>query len=166
MKRAILLILFALWTFCSSTMAFVQMCITTRKGFIYNYLLTEKPVVTFEKGHLHVETQNVSVDYLQDYDYEDVISITFEEVEDFAVGIDETETDKPREVGFQYVDGRTVRLSGLSEDEHITVYSIDGKRIPARIERSGSTAVLLLERYPSGMYIIKTLTQTFKIHKK
>ena len=47
-----------------------------------------------------------------------------------------------------------LRVTGLKDDDHLSVYTMDGKMIPASVSRSGSEAVVDLEGRAHGVYVV------------
>lgn len=133
---------------------------------IYKIILEDKPVVTFTNGGLHIVATNenyVTAEF--DLPFEEMPRFEFAEA-DQTQDIEKVEDEQHIPFRFEFTDGQTVLINGLSETERISVFGIDGRQRPAEIERRTYCATVHLDQLPKGYYIIKTEKHSFKIYKK
>lgn len=134
---------------------------------IYTIILEDKPVVTFSAGSLHVLATNENNVTTAEFDlpFDQMPRFEFTEAEK-TQDIEQVEGNQPVPFRFEFTDGLTVLINGVSETERVSVYGIDGRLRPAEIERRTYGATVHLEQLPKGYYIIKTEKHSFKIYKK
>ena len=134
---------------------------------VYTIVLEAKPVVTFTDEGLHVTASNENNMTTTEFDlsFDKMPRFEFAEA-DQTQDIEEVENNKPMPFRFEFTDGQTVLINGLSETERVSVYGIDGRQRPAEIERRTYGTPVHLDQLPNGYYIIKTEKHSFKIYKK
>lgn len=134
---------------------------------IYTIILEEKPVVTFSNSGLHIKAMNENnvVTAEIDLPFDDMPRFEFTDAEQ-TLDIEEYDDEMPVPFCFEYTDGQTVFINGLSEPEYVSVYGIDGRRRPADIERHTRSVAVHLDQLPKGYYIIRTEKHSFKIYRK
>ena len=130
-------------------------------GTVDKYVLSDRPWVTLFENFVEVTTEMISAKY----DVESVLSYTFE---DILTSIDDVNDDVDEEgITFKYLDGETVSISGLNEDDKIAVYSLSGSKIVADIERSEDAADISLRNLDAGTYIITiNNSKSIKVFKR
>lgn len=57
-------------------------------------------------------------------------------------------------------------LRGIKSSDKIAVYTVKGIRVPAQLQRSGSSATLPLSAIPSGVYLLSVNGRTSKFTKR
>lgn len=156
-------------SFSYSAQASVALTVYSNQSMdpIYTIILEEKPVVTFTNGSLHVLATNENNVTTAEFDlpFEEMPRFEFAEA-DQTQDIEEVEDEQPIPFRFEFTDGQTVLINGLSETERVSVYGIDGRQRPAEIERRTYGATVHLDQLPKGYYIIKTEKHSFKIYRK
>lgn len=120
-------------------------------------MLSEKPEVTFDATSVKISTPAMTILY------EDLESFTFGNE-----GVNPTEIDieGKQYVQFSLVGDNNVSLSGLESGNSLRLFSLDGKALPVSATRNNNEIILHLGNLPSGVYIVKTDHQSFKIIKK
>ena len=120
-------------------------------------MLSDKPEVTFDATSVKISTPAMTILY------EDLESFTFGNE-----GVNPTEIDVEgkQHVQFSLVGDSDVCLSGLASSSSLSLYSLDGKALPVAATRNNDEIILHLGHLPSGVYIVKTDHQSFKIIKK
>lgn len=125
------------------------------------FVLANKPVITFDTGKFYINTSDFSAEL------SDVEEFCFETE---TTGIDVVKKDNGADASspftFRFVDGRTVYISGLDDSARVTVYSLSGAQVNARIDRGNESAVIDFGNQPAGVYIIRANKQSFKIIKR
>ena len=124
------------------------MKISLSDGTVDKYLVDDRPRVILGDKFVRVVAEDISVEY----EVQSVVSYTFE---DILTGIEDVKDDGDEAgITFKYLDGETVSISGLNEDDKIAVYSLSGSKIVADIERSEDAADISLRNLDAGTYII------------
>ena len=131
--------------------------VLTKDNVVHQFVLADKPTVTFEGTQLKVTCEKASAS--ASFNLSDVIRFTYAGKD--AAGIDEMTVD-PAEISMQ--DG-TLVISQMKANSTVNVYSTDGKLVrQLKAQRSG-TYRLNLSELPSGLYIVKADNITYKITK-
>ncbi len=124
------------------------MKITLSDGTVDKYFVYDRPKVFLTGDSVHVWTKVLSTSYSADA----VVCYTFEET---ATGIGEVSDDEDADgITFEYLDGETVIVGGLSADDTIKVFSLTGSEAGALIDRYDAGADISLRNLSSGTYII------------
>ena len=130
------------------------------------FYLSETAKVEFGADIVYITTS----DFSAEYDYSSIKRIYFgdnsESSDPPGPVTDITDEPTPNRFTFQYVDGQTVRMTGVDEATKVAVYFIDGKRMSMDAERNGDEVTIHLGGLQRGFYVIKTNKQSFKIYKK
>ena len=114
------------------------MKISLSDGTVDKYLVDDRPRVILGDKFVRVVAEDISAEY----EVQSVVSYTFE---DILTGIEDVKDDGDEAgITFKYLDGETVTISGLNEDDKIAVYSLSGSKIVADIERSEDAADISL----------------------
>ena len=131
--------------------------VTTKNGMQTTFvLLKEKPQARFVGPNLNVTTSNGVVSFaLTDVQRFNYINLP-------ATGIQEIK-DTP-DTDISYEDGSLV-LSQLKEGTQVGVYTLDGKLVRQLKAQHTGTFRLNLSALPSGVYVVKAGTLTYKIMK-
>lgn len=130
------------------------MKILLKSGENVTYVLANKPEIKFASGIAIFTCKGASVVY----NLADIKDFTFMD----ATAIETLHKD---EIRICYLNNK-VTISGLSGDETIGVYSIDGKKWVVETVKDGTTTSLLFESLPKGTYIVKVNHHTLKIQKR
>ena len=132
--------------------------VNLKGGEIHRFTLSEKPVITFDSEHVFINSSAFSTVY------ENVEKIYFQDNTTTSVkNIDEQV--HPR-FSFKFTDGHTITVIGCTKTDRLAVYSINGAKVSADVERTAESIVVDLTSVPSGIYIIRVNTQSFKIQKR
>ncbi len=129
--------------------------VLTKDKVQHQFLLSDKPNVTFEGKNLKVKYAKTSATFA----LSDVIRFTYKKVD--PTGIDEPVAE-PTELGFE--DGFLV-ISNIKAGTAVSVYTLDGKPVQQMKPARTGTYRLNLSQLPSGVYIVKAGTITYKIAK-
>ena len=126
--------------------------------------VSEKPTLSFnhETNSLTatVPTQDQSVTIL--FDEVDRIDLKA-----YPTGIDViTKGTGSKTLSLRFLDAQTVVVDGVAEGASSALFSLDGKSVPAEIERNDRQVTFHLNALPQGVYIIRIGQQSFKIIKK
>ncbi len=109
------------------------------------------PRVTFEGDKVVVKSSVVNLEY----DKADILRFTY--------GINPTGINSRKsDVKYSREDGKIV-FRDIRPQDNITLYTVDGVRVPVSVNRSGDGAELLLSSLTSGVYILNVNGQTSKI---
>lgn len=73
--------------------------------------------------------------------------------------------DAKAKVNVSQENGQLV-FHGIKSSDKIAVYTVKGILVPARIQRSGSSATLPLSAIPSGVYLLSVNGRTSKFTKR
>ena len=84
----------------------------------------------------------------------------------FAVVRDSTCDTCRRDTRISLFNAQTVVVDGVAEGMSSALFSLDGKSVPAEIERNDRQVTFHLNALPQGVYIIRIGQQSFKIIKK
>ena len=130
-----------------------------RSGSISYFELSSKPVLLFDTDSIVIRSSVFSIVM---YNYNTIRNVCFVDNTNAVV-----KNLKDKHINnFQFLDGVNVKVSGLNLSDKICIYSIDGRLLPADIERNSDHAIIHLNSFPKGIYIIKVGIQSYKIYKK
>lgn len=129
--------------------------VLTKDKAQHQFLLTDKPNVTFEGKNLKVKVAKNTATFA----LTDVIRFTYKKVD--PTGIDESVAE-PAELSFD--DGILV-ISNIKAGTVVSVYTLDGKPVQQMKPARTGTYRLNLSQLPSGVYVVKAGTITYKIAK-
>lgn len=128
----------------------------------FHGLLEEKPVLNFTETGVEIESPSMRTS-LPNTNYLSIDSIAFHEVDVTGISIPMV----PQQgLSFQYTDGSTVLIGGLTSDQQVAVLTLDGRQVSAHTTRNGSTVSIDLSPLSRGYYIINVGKQSFKVFKK
>ena len=132
--------------------------VLTKDNVAHQFVLADKPTVTFEGTQLKVTCEKVSAS--ASFNLADVIRFTYDGKS--ATGIDEMGVD-PAEISMQ--DG-TLVISQMKANSTVNVYSTDGKLVRQLKAQRAGTYRLSLSSLRSGVYLVKADNITYKITKR
>lgn len=159
-KRNIALLVFLLMFVPSSMKAanpVITLIVLTKDKAEHYFALTDKPKVTFSGKNLKVTCSKASASAT--FALADVVRFTYKKLD--PTGIDELVED-PASLNFE--DGVLV-ISNLKANASVGVYTLDGKPVKQLHAARTGTFRLSLSELPSGVYIVKAGTITYKIAK-
>ena len=132
--------------------------VLTKDNVLHQFILADKPTVTFEGTQLKVTCEKASAS--ASFNLSDIIRFTYAGKD--AAGIDEMTTD-PAEISME--EGVLV-ISQMKANSTVKVYSMDGKLVRQLTAQRAGTYRLSLSSLPSGVYIVKADNITYKITKR
>ena len=132
--------------------------VLTKDNVKTEFLLADKPMVKFEGKSLRITSAKADVTYM----LADIIRFTY--INNNPTGITTlSEDEDPTE--FSYADGSIV-LSNLKKGALVAVYSLDGKLVQQLKANHQGTYRISLSSLPTGVYVVKADTITYKIMKR
>jgi len=132
--------------------------VLTKDNVLHQFVLADKPKVTFEGTQLKVTCEKASAS--ASFNLSDIIRFTYAGKD--ASGIDEM-TVNPTEISME--EGVLV-ISQMKANSTVNVYSMDGKIVRQLTAQRAGTYRLSLSSLPAGVYIVKADTITYKITKR
>ena len=132
--------------------------VLTKDNVLHQFVLADKPKVTFEGTQLKVTCEKASAS--ASFNLSDIIRFTYAGKD--ASGIDEM-TVNPTEISME--EGVLV-ISHMKANSTVNVYSMDGKLVRQLTAQRAGTYRLSLSSLPAGVYIVKADTITYKITKR
>lgn len=132
--------------------------VLTKDNVLHQFVLADKPKVTFEGTQLKVTCEKASAS--ASFNLSDIIRFTYAGKD--ASGIDEM-TVNPTEISME--EGVLV-ISQMKANSTVNVYSMDGKLVRQLTAQRAGTYRLSLSSLPVGVYIVKADTITYKITKR
>lgn len=123
------------------------------------FILSEKPVVTVPDDKLSIRGV-----VNKDYNRSDVAKFFFE-----SITLDDTriatrvESVGKDNISFYYVDGETVRITGLKDKTMVSVASLDGKMISSCRSDASGEVTISLGNLPKGVYVVTFDKRSVKI---
>ena len=132
--------------------------VLTKDNVVHQFVLADKPTVTFEGTQLKVTCEKASAS--ASFNLADVIRFTYDGKS--AAGIDEMKVD-PAEISMQ--DG-TLVISQMKANSTVNVYSTDGKLVRHLKAQRAGTYRLNLSSLRAGVYLVKADNTTYKITKR
>lgn len=156
MKRLRVLLLTALLLPLCAMATESTLVVELTSGETANYLLQEKPVLTFNGTQLTITTEAVQTSY------ERALVKKYYFIGDFT-GVKEAAKNA---VVYKQTDADHLEISGLSQSDRITVCDMAGRQCGS-ISHSGNTAIVSLSGQQRGVYLIRVgKSQTIKFVKK
>lgn len=132
--------------------------VLTKNNVMHQFVLADKPKVTFEGNQLKVTCEKASAS--ASFNLSDIIRFTYEGKN--TSGIDELTVD-PAEIS---MEGGTLVISQMKANSTVNVYSMDGKLVRQLTAQRAGTYRLSLSSFPAGVYLVKADNTTFKITKQ
>ena len=93
-----------------------------------------------------------------EYDKKDVLSFTYK---GSTLGI-----SNPKENAKVSQENGQLVFHGIKSSDKISVHTVNGIRVPVRLQHSGSSATLPLSAIPSGVYLLTVNGRTSKFTKR
>lgn len=138
-----------------AAMAQSQLAVKLVDESVVRFVLTDKPVITFEGEQLLIKSDAAEATYAR----ADVAEFYFEPV---GTSIERTTTGNLR---FSYLDNETVCVEGGKTA--LQLYDNSGRLLQAPVSTVGTQQTLSLNGLPTGVYLIKiSQQQSIKIFKK
>ena len=158
MKRHLLSFLLLLCGFMAAAQAEAQhkLVIYLNDGNRADFVLAEQPKITFSGDSLCVTSPTTTVEIARVA----VKNFKFEKYEE-----NESSIEAPHSEVSITTRGESITLTGLTNGEIITVYSIDGKAM-AKATAVDGCCTIALDSLASGIYLINICTTTIKYLKK
>lgn len=132
--------------------------VLTKGNVLHQFVLADKPKVTFEGTSLKVTCENnASASYT--FNLSDVIRFAYDAKS--VTGIDEI-TEEPAAIS---QEGDVLVISQVKAGATVSVFALDGKLVRQLKPHRSGTYRLNLSELPSGLYIVKADNTTYKITK-
>lgn len=156
-------LLFVVSVFAQASEPETALILNLKDGTQEYFFLADKPVIYFDGTSLKFKSSDFSAEM------DDVVKFYFDENVDreayeHAVSIIGLNGEK--KLVFTYLDGKNVRMQGITSADQIKVYSVDGRLVNAAIFSVEGGFNVCLDAQPAGVYVIRTNNQSFKITKK
>ena len=140
----------------ATTNAAVKDCLVvhTTDGEKTYYVLEDTPVVTFTGDNLHIKSASLEAD------------VKFDNVKQFTFESRDVESVKDLTVGECRITVRNneVTLEGFKAGSRVAVYAMNGVCVLAdTIAQDGCATTLSLGHLDSGVYVVSTVSKSFKI---
>lgn len=132
--------------------------VLTKDNGLHQFVLTDKPKVTFEGTLLKVTCEKASASAT--FKLSDIIRFTYAGKD--ATGIDQL-TVAPASISME--EGVLV-ISQMKANATVDVFSLDGKLVKRLTARHAGTCRLSLSSLPAGVYLVKADNITYKIAKQ
>ncbi|MBQ6203125.1 MAG: T9SS type A sorting domain-containing protein [Prevotella sp.] len=168
-RKTIMLRLFAFFLFASTFVEAhalnVEFLTFMVKGKPIVISLAEHPVITYTENTLHITStvEETSSGGGSSTPVVTTIDIPVDEMSEsasFAAGISRPVIERPN------LEAGKLLFSQLPAGSHVTVYTTDGKIVSkAAVDSDGQVVVDILH-LPSGIYVVKSASQTIKITNK
>jgi len=139
------------------------MNVNLKDGSVVQFVLaSQKPEVWCKDGKMTIYYDSASNQYQNvSFERDLVKDLTF----GASTGIKQL-TEAEGKVKFILTRPGELRVTGLKDGDHLSVYSMDGKIISAPVTRYGSEAVIDLKGRTNGIYIVSVNNSfTFKLMK-
>lgn len=134
--------------------------VLTKDNVTHQFVLAQdKPNVTFEGTSLKVTCENASATAM--FALSDVVRFYYKDSD--PSGIDELNSGE--DTGLNYVGG-TLVISQVKAGETVGIYTTDGRLLQKFDAKRSGTYRLSLSSLPTGVYVVKTGTLTYKITKQ
>lgn len=117
------------------------------------YLLKETPLVLFEGDSVVIKTEKLNSKFKKS----DFKNITYADVD--ITSLDELDSAHPNKISYENDCIRVKCPAG----EFISLYSIDGSLVYLRKTRPDHENIILLKQFSSGVYLLKTGNESFKV---
>lgn len=154
---AIILLLSPLASLASNEPAVLT--VRMKSGVTYDFMLSERPVITFNTKHLLINADDFSAVY------DDVESLYF--TSNSGTGIDAVEEiSEKHHISIAFTDGHHVTINGCGQSAYYAVYALDGRRVSVDAEHTVDGLQLDFGRLIPGIYVISINSQSFKIRTR
>ena len=116
--------------------------------------LYTQPRIEFQNDRVLITSPVLSMDYAKT----DVLRFTYK---GSSLGV-----STPRgEADYTHEQGQLV-FHGMKKADKVAVYTANDIRVPVRLTRTGTDAVLPLSQIPQGVYLLSVKGRTFKFMRK
>ena len=158
-----------LWIMTAGAMAgentslFVYLKDGTKVQFV---LSKQEPTVSYRRGVMTVDFHNPSEVSNYEALYFDRDQVNYLKVDEADPNtIEVVKSEEPR-IRFNLTRKGVVSVSGLNKDDHLQVFSLDGKNIGAIVSRHDGEATVDLTQQRRGVYVVSVNKYfTFKLMK-
>ena len=116
--------------------------------------LYTQPQVKFEGDKVLITSTVLDMEY----DKQDVLRFTYK---GSSLGI-----SNPKEKAKVSHENGQLVFHGIKSSDKISVHTVNGIRVPVRLQHSGSSATLPLSAIPSGVYLLTVNGRTSKFTKR
>lgn len=138
-----------------ASMAQSQLAVKLADETLVRFLLTDKPVITFEGEQLLIKSDAAEASYAR----ADVAEFYFEAA---GTGIGQATANS---LNVSYLNNETLCVEG--SNEALKLYDLQGRMLRAHLNQAGNQQTLSLKGLPAGSYLVKiSKQQTIKIFKK
>ena len=111
------------------------------------------PRIQFQNDHVLITSSVLDMDYPK----ENVLRFSYKGVTTDVKAV-------KRDADYSRENGQLV-FHGIDQTDKVTVYNINGIRVPVRLIRSGNDVTLPLASIPSGVYVLSVNGRTSKFSK-
>ena len=118
-----------------------------------NIELSQLPQIQFENGKVLVTSSILNMEY----DANEILRFTYEEATSEDAGLVD---------GIASVQGDRMVFHGVKSADKVSVYSVNGTRVPVSLSSANGKCSLSLSSIPAGVYILKVNGKTSKFTKK
>ena len=130
--------------------------IELKDGTTNDYIIAERPAIKFENGKAIFTCKGITTEYMET----NIIRFSFLGE---GTGINELKAGDTR---VHFSDDKLV-IEGVTEENQILIFSLDGKRQPATVNKSSKHIEVSLQGLPMGCNIKNIVNkQSIKILKK
>ena len=125
--------------------------------------LSLNPAITFDGVFVYVALDDTKVSY------DEVIRFTFAAdlpaIDPIAAGIGMPITTGSK-LTFRFLDSQTIVVNGSTTNQRYEVFDVSGRTLSPDVDETADGYIFHLNNLPSGLYIIKIGSQSFKITKR
>jgi len=165
-KKLLLFMLSVSTTFTAwSQEEYTTLVVEMNDGTSVNYMLSQKPKISLKQNDVVIDF-NMNNDYglSATYGQSDVKTFYFKEFDPVSIKDNELLQNDLR---VTHLDGQTVRISGTEKNDHVAIYTLDGRIMQSNITFADNETVINIAALEKGIYIIKVSDkQTFKVLKR
>lgn len=112
--------------------------------------LFTQPRIEFQNDKVLITSPVLNIEYPKD----DVLRFTYKGSDD-AIDMPKADADVQR-------DGDHLVFHGIKSQDQVAVYTVNGIRVPVRLQYSGNDAALTLSQIPQGVYMLSVNGRTSK----
>lgn len=132
--------------------------IEQKNGVTVGFLFANEPVMTYTETEIVLNGKDIDVRYPM----AEVERMTFGVVSDTQTAV---QTAKSQKISVAY-DAETIRITGLSDGEKVTMLGVDGKLVGSAKADGNGVAILRCKVQTNSPYLVKTYKAAFKFIKK
>lgn len=147
-------------TFCQQNAVAEQnlthLIVCTKDGSYVGYSLIEEPTLSFTNSDFVITTPNVDINY----PLSDITQITYSD--NWVSGVADLCLNKQE----LRIESENIVLSCPNEHDHIFIFSITGKLMFEKPLQEKGEYKISLSQFHKGVYIVKTINNTYKISIK